>query len=233
MKLMILFFLTGFAVAQISGQPSASPTASSVGYISGRILSVQGDAVPSADILVVGSSSSSTPKARATADSQGRFKVDGLAFGEYVIYPYKLSESYALSVNSFFADDPERFILDSSHPSVARDLRMQPKSGKLKVSVRNAVTKAPIPNADLWLCRTAEPTRAGQLSTGPDGTSEHTVPSNVAVSMFADPPGFEPRLESNIVVGPLKVREIQMDLVPTESPSKVKVNGQCHFPWQQ
>jgi hypothetical protein len=226
----LCLFIVGSSPISLSQTTSSG---SVTGSISGRVLDSEGDVIPDADILVVGSSSSSTNKARGAANHTGSYKIEGLKMGDYVIYPYKISAGYQLGSNTFFADDPARFRLGDSQPDQTLDIRTPPRAAEVKCLIRNSSTMTALANINVWLCRTDDPTRAGQITTEQDGHFEHAVPASVPISIFVDAQGFQPQLIKNLVFLPLEAKEITVDLVPRLNTTKPDIKGYCHFPWQQ
>jgi hypothetical protein len=140
-------------------------------------------------------------------DEQGRFLIDRLPWGRYKVFTRKDSDGYAYTASTFYSNGlaPEVKVL-SKEPNVQVTINLGPKAGKIKGTVTNASTGAPIAAAvRLW--RVDHPAYWLEKTLKPE--YELLVPSSVSIGIEVSAEGYETwsyAESSSLAQGSLTVR---------------------------
>jgi hypothetical protein len=215
-----------------SATATAKPDTEKTWTILGTVSKPDGNPAASFEVRVEGSSPTSTYRAETMTDELGHYKVDQLNLGEYVIFPSKRSEGYfmAHSTISTISDLVPRVLLDDTHRAVTKDIKLDSPSGMLQGEIRDAQTRELIKGADLTICRTSDPDRSGQASGEESTDYKQRVPAGVAMSLYAQKPGYYPILLKDIIVDSLQVKNVDIFMVPLARPHVSSIDGHCNFP---
>jgi hypothetical protein len=119
-------------------------TANDAGVITGRVVDAGGAPVRSAGVYVVPLGHPLATRARtATADENGAFVIDNLAFGTYGVYGSKEDEGYADTL-WFSSTEAPKVTISAREPSGAVVLRFGPKAGMITGTSRDERTGKPL-----------------------------------------------------------------------------------------
>jgi hypothetical protein len=120
--------------------------------------------------------------------------------------------------------------LDDTHRIVTKDITVDPPFGMLQGVILDAKTRELIKGADLIICRTDDPDASGQPSGEESTDYKQRVPAGVAMSLYAQKPGYYPILLKDIIVDSLQVKNVDIFMVPLAMPHVSLIDGHCNFP---
>ncbi len=160
------------------------------GRISGQVVSSEG--APVADAQVTAALQTGVPTVRVDrwgmTDHEGRFVIDHLALGKYLMFAEKPSEVYPSRLLWCFYG-PNRAItvrLTEANPSSEVDIELPPKAGTIVVKIANAKVGTFIP-AGIKISSRDGPC---SLGTGLSANDAVQIPSGVDVDVTIDAAGY-------------------------------------------
>ena len=168
----------------------AQPRDLKPGQISGRVISPEGK--PVVDAQVTAALQTGGPTVRVDrwgmTDDEGRFVIDHLAFGKYLMFAEKTSDGYPRRFLWCFygANRAITVALTELNPSVEFDIELPPKAGNIIVRFANANVGTFI-SAGIKISSRDGPC---SLGTGLSANDAVQIPSGVDVDLTIDAAGY-------------------------------------------
>lgn len=122
-------------------------------------------------------------------NAEGRFSIDGLAWGKYRVFAMKEDSNYPNMAFSFYGNDaPLQATVTPVAPAIEIYIWLGPKAGVLTGSVTNAANGAPL-NTGFKLTRATSPNK--WLSSSAPPNYRILLPSSTDVLLEVSAPGFK------------------------------------------
>ncbi|MGH9530736.1 MAG: carboxypeptidase-like regulatory domain-containing protein [Terriglobales bacterium] len=190
----------------------------SMGKIIGTVVDERGTPVPHAQVSpdIRGVFVMSSLVVIVETDANGRFEINGLAWGSYDLYASKEADGYPNTRFSICRTRPApKVTLSPGHPTGQATLVIGPQGGVLVVSVRDAVSGAPV-NSQLVLKRADG---LGEIMISEPADFHALLPTNTDLSIEIRQQGYKPWSYATRPNSFLRVRsgeqvKIEVEIVP-------------------
>ena len=195
--------------------------AQGTGAIRGKVTDQNGMAVMAAkvNVLPLNTRAEGSGVRYVETNAEGRFVMDRLAWGKYLVFAMKEDAGYPDMEPSFYSADiriPVATITPAA-PITSVSIRLGTKAGILEGSVSDAITGAPVP-AIFRLVRTAN--TKDWLSTSRPSAYRVLIPSLTGVSVSVTAPGYKRwTLPKPIKLRPGAGLHLDIRLVPAYNPN--------------
>jgi hypothetical protein len=182
----ILLLWTG-AIFAVSQQPKPI-----TGSISGTVAYPDDSPAGGFVVVAVGTSKTSTPKTRGFTDKDGKFVIESLQLGEYVLSPYKEAENsgYPLALFRFYDKNPSRVRLSEESPQATTKIKLNNPTGMLMGKIVSASSGLGV-RAQIELHRNDDPDANLAFASSEDGQYRAPIPSGVPIVIAVSAPGFK------------------------------------------
>ncbi|HEX5235128.1 MAG TPA: carboxypeptidase-like regulatory domain-containing protein [Silvibacterium sp.] len=185
---LLLAFLT-----LLSPIKQADQVAQKHGEVEGDIVTASGAVASGFTVDVTGTSRTSTYKARAVTDDEGRFNVANLAFGSYVVIPYldSMDSRYPPGTGSFFDKHLFRFTLSPDQPYAIVHMKLDPPFRILKGIVTDSDSGKPV-IAQIRLWHADDPDKWVIFGSAFTGEYRCWIPPGQKISGVFSAPQYKP-----------------------------------------
>jgi hypothetical protein len=161
-------------------------------YVAGVLTDAAGGPAVGFVVSIVGTSPSSTNHADATTDEHGKFRVNNLEFGSYLVAPHfdTLDSHYPPGTSAFYNKHLERFTLSQRFPQTTLSLTLDPPCLIITGMVRDRVTGHPL-TATIYLNHKSDKNKWISFGSAATGAYRTWIPRGEPLEMTVSAPGYE------------------------------------------
>jgi hypothetical protein len=161
-------------------------------YVAGVLTDAAGGPAVGFVVSILGTSPSSTHNADATTDEHGKFRVNNLEFGSYLVAPHldTLESHYPPGTSAFYNKHLERFTLSQESPQATLSLTLDPPCLILRGMVTDSVTGHPLV-ATINLSHTNDKDKWVRFGSAATGAYRTWIPRGQTLEMTVSAPGYE------------------------------------------
>jgi hypothetical protein len=172
-------------------------------------------------VSVIGTSRTSTSRVEMMTDDKGKFSIQNLGFGSYILAPYFNSADtrYPPGTGQFFDKHLVRFMIGPDHPMAILRVQLDPPTLIISGSAADKITSQPVAvEIKMWQIEDPE-NKWAKFASSATGKFHFWLPPGKTIKLHASADGYEDFETTIPAITDGKDPVVEIVMIPQKNPT--------------